>query len=183
MPLPFGGVESGWRCRVRPRLLGGGGGGEALRPCAAARRTAALCLHRLDLKPLQLQQPLQVLLQVPHRLGPGGAAALRVKEHRQLSQAPSVERRRKKVRVTVGGLFAHIFIPHSPMRSREVRGEVVGVDDLGPEVEVGRGAGGAGGGQDRQPLGIRQITGTVCVFLLLVVVPLQRLRGEAGGVC
>lgn len=132
--------------------MSSGGRGEALWPCTAPRRTATLGLHRLDLEPLQLQQPLQVLLQVPYRLGPGGAAALRVKEHCQLSQAPAVEGRRQKVWVAVGWFFTLVFITNSPVRPWEVRGKVISVDDLGPEVEVRRSTGGAGRGQHRQPL-------------------------------
>lgn len=169
---PFRRVESGrWGC-VRPGWVRSGGRGKALWPWTAPRRTAALGLHRLDLEPLQLQQPLQVLLQVPHRLGPGRATALCVNKHCQLSQAPAVEGRRQEVRVTVAGFFTLTFIAHSPWGSREVRGKVIGVDDLGPEVEVGRGAGGAGRGQHGQPLRVRQIAGTVSVNILLVVVML-----------
>lgn len=149
--------------------MSGGGRGETLWLRAAPRWTAALRLPRLDLEPLQLQQPLQVLLQVAYRLGPGGAAALRVKKHRQLSQAPAVEGRRQKVWVTVAGFLALVVITHNPVGSREVRGEIISVDDLGPEVEVRRSAGRAGRGQHRQPLGVRQITGAVGVFILLVV--------------
>lgn len=85
LPQAFGGAEAaGWR-RVGPRCVRGGGRGEAQGPRTAPRRSAGLRLHSLDLEPLQLQQPLQVLLQGPHRFGARCASALRVEEHSQLA--------------------------------------------------------------------------------------------------
>lgn len=72
--------------------------------------------------------------------------------------------------ITVGGFFALVFVTQIATGSWEVRGKVISVDDLGAEVEVRRGAGRAGGGQHRQPLRVGQITGTVSVIILLVVV-------------
>lgn len=163
--------------------MGSCGRGEALRPQTATRRTAALCLHSLDLEPLQLQEPLQVLLEGPYRFGPGGTTTLCMKKHRQLPQTPAVEGRRQEFWITVAWFFGLIFIAHCPVGSWDVRGKVKSVDDLGPEVEVRRGTGGTGGGQHRQPLGVGQITGTVSVFLLVVVVLLQHIWGGGRGVC
>lgn len=152
MPQPFRGVESGWWSRVRPRGMSSGGRGEALWPWAAPWHTAALCLPCLDLEPLQLQQPLQVLLEGPYRLRSRGTPAIRMKKYCQLSQAPAVKGRRQKVWVTVAGFINLIFITHCAMRSWEVRGKVITVDDLSPEVKMRRGAGGTGRGQHWQPL-------------------------------
>lgn len=143
---------------MRPGRVSDGGGGEALRSGAGAELTGALCLHRLDLKPLQLQKPLQVLFQGPHRLRPGSASAFSVKKEGQLPQAPAVERRGQEVRIHVArfpalaAVVVTIIVTSGSSGSGDVWGKVIRVDDLGPEVEVGWGAGGAGGGQHRQPL-------------------------------
>lgn len=134
LPQAFGGAQVGGGSGVRPGAAGGHGG----------HGLAVLLLDRLDLQPLQLQQPLQVLLQLAHGPGPGGAPALGVEEQGQLPEAPGVEGRGQEVRVAVAAVA-------QPARAREGRGEVGGVDDLGPQVEV---RGGAGGGKDRKPLGI-----------------------------
>ena len=141
---------------------------------------ATLHLQRLDLEPLQLQEPLQVLLQGAHGLGPGGAAALRVEEDRQLPQAPGVEGRRQELGVAVAGSVAAV-LRRGSARPREVWGEVVGVDDLGAEVEVRRGAGRAGGGEDGQPLGVREVAGAVGIVFLRLVVS-KGLQGGASDV-
>lgn len=158
------------------------GRGEALWPWAAPGRTAALCLDRLNLEPLQLEELLQVLLQGPYWLGPGGTTTLCMQKHCQLSQTPTVKGRRKKVWVTVAGFLVLIFITHCPMGSRKVWGKVARVDDLCPEVEMGRGAGSAWGGQNWKPFRVRQITGTVCVIILVIVVLLECLRSGSRGV-
>lgn len=93
-----------------------------------------------------------------------------MKEHCQLSQAPAVEGRRQEVLVTVAGFLNFIFVTHNPTGAREVRGKIITVDDLGAEVEMRRGARGAGRGQHGQPLGVGQIAGAVSVDILLVVV-------------
>ena len=174
-------------CRRRRRRHRSGGREPQL-PVTAPGRAAALRLHRLDLVPLQLQQPLQVLLQRPHRLGPGCTAALSVEEHGQLPQAPAAEGGRQEVWVAEGGplrvviaAVVLLLVAHGPTGPREVWREVAGVDDLGPQVEVRGSAGGAGGGEDGQPLGVGQVAGAVRVILLLVVVAVQRLRCGGRG--
>lgn len=68
------------------------------------------------------------------------------------------------------------------MGSRKVWGKVARVDDLCPEVEMGRGTGSAWGGQNWKPLRVRQITCTVCVIIFVVVVLLECLGGGSWGV-
>lgn len=173
VPQALRGVESGWWSCVWPGWMRNRGRGEALRLWAGTVLTGAFCLHRLDLKPLQLQKPLQVLLQGPHRLGSGGTSAFSMKKQGQLSQAPAVKWRWQEVRVSVARFPALVIVTiivSDSTGSREIWRKVMSVDDLSPEVEVRRGTRGAGGGQHRQPLGIWQITGTVTVNILLVEV-------------
>lgn len=156
----FGGVETRRRSGVRPGAVcgrtrsvpSGTDEGYAVPP--------ALGLNGLYLVPFQLQEAFQILLQLSDRLRPGGPFAFRVEEDGKLSQAPRVERRRQEVRVSVAVVI--IVLQHPG--TGNVGMQVHGVDHLRTEVEL---RWSAGGGQDREPLGVRQVTGAVCVIFLV----------------
>lgn len=156
----FGGTEARRRGGVRPGAV-----------CRCTRSVpsckdygyavpSALSLNALNLVPFQLQEAFQILLHLPYRFRPRSPFAFCVEEDGELLQAPGVERRWQEVRVAVDVVI--IILQHRGSRNLGI--EVHGVDHLRTEVEL---RWSAGGRQDREPLGVRQVTGAVCVILLV----------------